>query len=82
MNDDIIEKFGKWLADKRHTQELSIRAMAAKIGIEPSYYCKIENGLRNDLRLSTIKKIDKAVPVKDFIISYFSTNDIDKTCNK
>jgi transcriptional regulator with XRE-family HTH domain len=82
MNDDTMVEFGKWLSNKRHIQGISIREAAKKIGIEPSYYCKIENGQRNDLRLSTIEKVAKVFPINDFILERFSYSTIDKNTDK
>jgi transcriptional regulator with XRE-family HTH domain len=82
MNKEIMKQFGEWLTVQRHAQELSIRETAKRIGIESSYYCKIENGLRDDLRLSTVEKINKVFPIGSFIIPLFSKLPIDKTNNK
>ena len=81
-NKETMRKFGKWLAQKRHEKELSIREASKMIGIESSYYCKIENGLCNDLKLSTIRKINKIFPMGSFIIPLFSKLPIDKTNDK
>jgi len=82
MSKETMKKFGEWLSEQRHEQELSIRETAKRIGIESSYYCKIENGLRDDLRLSTVEKINKVFPIGSFIIPLFSKLPIDKTNNK
>jgi len=82
MSKEIMKQFGEWLTGQRHVQELSIRETAKRIGIESSYYCKIENGLRDDLRLSTVEKIDKVFPMGSFIIPLFQKLPIDKTNNK
>ena len=81
MNDTMVE-FGKWLSNKRHIQGISIREAAKRIGIEPSYYCKIENGQKNDLRLSTVEKVAKVFPINDFILAKFSQSAIDKATGK
>jgi transcriptional regulator with XRE-family HTH domain len=69
---EFMESFGKWLAVQRKLSGMSIRQTAEKAGLEPSFYCKIENGLRKDIRLSTIAKIGSVFETKSFIKSFFA----------
>lgn len=36
----------EWLRDLRNQKELTMKAVAEKLGISESYYCAIENGER------------------------------------
>jgi len=63
MNDRQI--FGAFLKDKRKEREITVRAMAEKLGVQVGYYCDIESGRRSPIDPDFLGKIVAALTLPD-----------------
>ena len=57
--------FGSFLKSKRNSREITVRAMAEKIGIAVGYYCDIESGRRTPLDLNFLNKVISVLNLSD-----------------
>ncbi|CAH1853133.1 LexA family protein [Convivina intestini] len=59
------EEFGNAIKELRYTKQYSVRQMALRAGMTPSYLSQIENGYHNIPKVETLKKIAKGLNVPD-----------------
>ncbi len=50
-------KFGEYLANKRKEREMSLRMLAKKLDVSPTYLSDVENNRRNALSYENLNKI-------------------------
>ena len=64
--------FGRFLKEKRRSQEITVRGMAELAGVSPGYYSDIESGRRNPPDRETLDKMITALGLheKERIIFY------------
>jgi transcriptional regulator with XRE-family HTH domain len=63
MNDR--QMFGAFLKEKRNGRAITLRAMAAKIGVGYGYYSDLESGRRTPIDLEFLDRIKTALNLSD-----------------
>jgi transcriptional regulator with XRE-family HTH domain len=63
MNDR--QAFGAFLKSRRNLREITVRAMAEKLGVQVGYYCDIESGRRSPIDYEFLGKITDALTLPD-----------------
>lgn len=56
-------KFGEFIAEKRKARGITLRGMAAKLGISPAYLSDIEKSRRNPPDLTMLEKMAKELTI-------------------
>lgn len=62
---DDIFSFGKFIADKRKKLEITLREMAAELGIAPAYLSDIEKGRRYPPDMDRLMQIAKILKLTE-----------------